>query len=424
MKKLPPGALGWAFYDWANSAFVLNIATVFFALHFRNYWSDQSGLALQRQAFAVAAAGLAVAILAPALGALADRTDSRKQYLGAFCFMGACAAVALAFVGPGRWQTAATVYVIATIGFYCANIFYDALLVNVSTEETRHWVSALGFSLGYLGSVLLFILMAVFYLHPGLLHLNSQEDAIKVVFVCVGVWWMLFALPLLKTVPEGKDERPAGSAQRFQGDGTRFLAVAGSICSHRQTLWFLLAYWFYIDGVNTIVHLAVGYGTALEISDLDLLATIVIVQVVGVPCALLFGALGQRYGARPFIFTGITVYLGVTLYAANLDSEPIRVFGVSVSKFYILGILIGLAQGGLQSLSRSYFANLIPDKSESAAYFGFYNMIGKTAAILGPVLMGGITALTGNPRSGVLAIAALFLVGGCFLLAVREEASV
>jgi UMF1 family MFS transporter len=368
----------------------------------------------------VATAGLIVALCAPALGALADRSNSRKRYLGVFCLTGAVAASTLAFIGPGKWQWASAVFVVATVGFYCANIFYDALLVNVSTKDNRHWVSAIGFSLGYFGSVLLLIIAAILYLRPDLANLPSPESAVKVTFLCVGVWWLIFALPLFLTVKEEStgQSQPLGAVFREAMGETR--EVARSILEHRQLLWFLLAYWFYIDGVNTIVHLAFGYGTALGVRDVDLLGTIVVVQVIGIPCALLFGSLGQRYGARPFIFAGIFIYIIVTLYAAAIDTEPVRVFGNDVSKFYLLGILIGVAQGGLQSLSRSFFANLIPEKRDAAAYFGFYNLVGKTAAILGPVIMGVTTATTGNPRNGALAIAILFLVGAGFLLAVRS----
>ena len=420
MKKLPRGALSWALYDWANSAYVLTVATVFFGIFFRQYWSDESDLALQRQAVAVALAGLVVAVFAPFLGALANYSGGRKLFLGIACSIGALSTIGLSAIGRGHWVLACCVYIIAMIGFYCANIFYDALLVEVSDDRNRHFISSLGFSLGYLGSVVLFIALIGLHQQPGVFGLHSQESAIKVSFVIVGIWWFVFALPLLRNVPETTTEKGRSARLAIRMGLRELIGIGRHIASQREILWFLIAYWFYIDGVNTIAHLAVSYGATVGITQIDLLVTIVLVQFVGVPCTLLFGWLGQQFGARRLIFVGIGVYLMVTAYAATLTSEPIRFAGLTLSKFYLLGFLIGLVQGGLQSLSRSFFTSLIP-AGESAAYFGFYNMVGKAAAIVGPALMGIATAATGNPRAGVFAISILFLAGACLLIAAKPR---
>ncbi len=422
MKKLPQGALSWAFYDWANSAFALTILAGFFGPFFKSYWTDGSSAALSWQGYTVSLASLIAALLAPFLGALADHGKARKRFLTFFMLVGSLASAGLALIKMGQWRLACVVYIIASIGFYCGNIFYDSLLPNVSSERNRHYVSGLGFSIGYFGSVLLFCLQVLAVIKPDLVGLPDSAAAIKLSFLSVAFWWILFSIPLLKNVPESEANSMEVTRMAIGESLNELKKTVSEIATRRPViLWFLLAYWFYIDGAYTLITMSTGYGAALGFSQTDLMGTLILVQFVGVPCALLFGWAGQRFGPRLFIFIAIVIYLGVTLFSSRLDVEPRMFFGKPVSEIYVLGLLIGLVQGGLQSLSRSLYITLIPVE-KAAAYFGLYNMVGKGAAILGPALLALTVQFTGSARAGPLAISLLFLLGASFLLKVKTVA--
>ena len=315
---------------------------------------------------------------------------------------------------------ASLAFIVGAVGFYCANIFYDSLLVDVSDRKNAHLISGLGYSLGYFGSVLLFIFIIINIQRAADLGPEKQIQATRFAFLCAAVWWMLFTIPLLVYVKEPKAGRQKPLGHVVGASLNQLKKTIGEISKNRTMLWFLIAYWFYIDGVNTIITMAVNYGKILGFETGDLLNTLILVQVVGVPFAMLFGWLGQRLGPTKLLHTGIIIYLGVTVYGSMLTLEPTRIFGYEISKIYILGFLIGSVQGGLQALSRSYFTTLIP-REKAAEYFGFYNMIGKSAALLGPVIMGSIALLSGEPRYGFLAVSLLFAAGGICLLQVGKR---
>jgi UMF1 family MFS transporter len=400
--------VSWALYDWANSAFATTVLAGFFPVFFQQYWSTgvDPTISTSRLGFANAIAGLTVAVLAPVLGAIADRTAGRKRQLVLWSLIGMIGTAALGFMGQGEWWWAAACFMMAAIGFNAANIFYDALLLDVAAEHELDQVSAFGYSLGYLGGGLLFAFNVLMTLQPGWFGLDNAAEAVQISFLTVAVWWFLFTLPLARNVRE----RPA--AVVTQGlfaaarDGLRELgSTLRHIASYREVSLFLVAYWLYIDGVHTIYTMAVDYGVALGLPSSSLLAALLLTQFVAFPSALALGWLGNRWGPKRGILLCIAVYLSATIYAYFLDSVP---------EFFGLAVVVGLVQGGIQSLSRSFFGRLVPE-GKGGEFFGFYNMMGKFASFIGPLLIATVALLTGDSRLSVSSLVVLFIVGGLVL---------
>jgi UMF1 family MFS transporter len=396
----------WALYDWANSAFATTIMAGFFPLFFKQYWS--AGLEVTDSTFALGVANsvssLVIVLSAPLLGAIADRGGRRKRFLAAFALVGIFLTAALYLVERGQWELAALLYALATIGFAGSLIFYDALLVSVARPERYDSVSAFGFAMGYIGGGLLFALNVTMVLNPGWFGLADEAEAVRWSFLTVSLWWLLFSLPLLMWVREPPAAgEPAKDAVRA---GLRqLMGTFREIRRLRMVFYFLLAYWFYIDAVDTIVRMAVDYGLSIGLESNSLITALLITQFVGFPAALLFGYFGGRFGPKRGIFVGLAVYVGVVLWATQMETE---------AEFYALAVIIGLVQGGVQALSRSLYARLIP-KDKCAEFFGFFNMLGKFAAVIGPVLVGWTSAVTGEPRFSLLVLLLLFALGAFFL---------
>jgi UMF1 family MFS transporter len=402
----------WAMYDWANSAFSTTVMAGFFPIFFKQYWSSGTDVHVStfHLGMANAIASITVAVLAPILGSMADRGGSRKRFLLCFCTLGATMTGLLFVVQKGDWLTAALFYVLAIIGFAGGNVFYDSLIVAVAPKPKLDFVSALGFSLGYLGGGILFALNVLMTLKPQLFGLPEAADAVRLSFLTVAVWWAVFTVPLLLFVREAKPTGPMGSASIIRGSFSQLLQTFREIRRFRTVFVFLVGYWLYIDGVDTVILMAVDYGLSLGFDYTVLIQALLITQFVGFPAAILFGWIGERIGTKTGIFIGLTVYIGVAVWGYLMQRQV---------EFYVLSVGVGLVQGGVQSLSRSYFARLIPE-GRSAEFFGFYNMLGKFAAILGPFLMGWVSIATGNPRYSIFAVIALFLAGGIVLYGVKE----
>lgn len=405
--------ISWAFYDWANSAFATTVMAGFFPIFFKNYWSAGADVAESTLRLGVANSfgSLVIVALAPVLGAIADQGGAKKKFLLFFTAMGVVMTGGLYFVEQGAWQWAVLLYVLASIGFSGGNVFYDALLVSVARKEKYDVVSAVGYSFGYLGGGLLFALNVAMTLWPQSFGLADAAQAVQVSFVMVALWWTLFCIPVMLFVhePRGAETRPV--AQWVVGGLRQLRATFHEIRQLRVVLTFLIAYWCYIDAVDTIIRMAVDYGLSLGFKAESLIVALLITQFVGFPAALVFGKLGERFGAKSGLFIAIGVYIAVTLWAMRMDQ---------VYEFYILAAVIGLVQGGVQSLSRSLYARLIP-ADKAAEFFGFYNMLGKFAAVLGPALMGAVGMLTGSPRASLWAVVGLFVVGAAVLYFVDEE---
>ncbi|HIF28139.1 MAG TPA: MFS transporter [Candidatus Marinimicrobia bacterium] len=407
MKENKRAVWSWAFYDWANSAYSTTVMAGFFPLFFKEYWADphnpsQSTFYL---GMANSIASLVVAALAPLLGSIADQGSAKKKFLTFFAFLGVIMTGGLWMVAQGNWQMAVLFYVIATIGFASGNVFYDALLPGLASEERVDAVSSLGFGLGYLGGGLLFLVNVFMYLKPEIFGIPDGATAIKLSFLSVAVWWAVFTIPLILFVPEPKNYENIDFNNAIRMGWVQLVQTFKEIRNMKVVGTFLLAYWFYIDGVDTIIRMAVDYGMSLNFPGESLIIALLIVQFVAFPAALIYGWLASKIGAKTGIMVGITAYSFITL---------LGYFMTEAWHFYVLAILIGLFMGGIQALSRSLYTRIIPPE-KSAEFFGFYNMLGKFAAIIGPALMGTIALVTGSARLSILSILLLFILGAFFL---------
>jgi UMF1 family MFS transporter len=407
----------WALYDWANSAFATTVMAGFFPVFFKAYWSSDvdASLSTFRLGVTSSLASGAVVVLAPTLGAIADASGSAKRFLLAFAGLGVSATAALYVVPQGGWLAAATLFAFASVGFMGGNAFYDSLLVSVASEGRRDRVSALGYALGYLGGGLLFAAQVASTLWPEEFGFRDAAAAVRVAFPTVAAWWAVFALPLFLFVRAPGPTSMAGpGALAAVAAGARQLADTFRHARRlRAPFVFLAAYFLYIDGVDTVIRMAVDYGMSIGLDSTDLIKALLITQFVGFPAALVFGRLGERIGPKRAIFMAIAVYVGVTIWAAMMRSE---------AEFYALAVVIGLVQGGIQALSRSFYTRLIP-VDRAAEFFGFYNMLGKFAAVAGPLLVGGVSLLTGSPRWSILALLVLFGAGALLLTRVRVSSA-
>tara|TARA_R110000787_G_scaffold42983_14_gene105372 strand:+ start:579 stop:1859 length:1281 start_codon:yes stop_codon:yes gene_type:complete len=399
----------WACYDWANSTFATTVLVGLFPVLFNSYYAagvDPGLSTFYLAVFGNAAAAFVVMMLAPTLGVIADRRGLKKHFLAAFTGLGIAATCGLFFVGEGQWGLAIFLFSLACVGFFGGLGFYDALLVSVANPSERDRVSAFGYGLGYLGGGLLFLFNVWMVLNPQVLGIPDKATAVKIAFVSVGLWWLLFSLPLFLRVPESQTVN-AGSSMGW----SELAATLKQILGMKPVMTFLLAYWLYIDAVGTVAQMAVDFGIKLGFASDSLIKAILIVQFVSFPAALIFGWIGQRYGARRGIYLGLAVYIGLTCWAWFMQSER---------DFYLMAATVGLVQGGVQSLSRSYFASLIPADA-SGQFFGFYNMLGKFAAVLGPLVVGFTAWLTGNPRLALFTLIFFFVAGAILLSRVKES---
>jgi UMF1 family MFS transporter len=406
--------ISWALYDWANSAFATTVMAGFFPIVFKQFWSEgvPATESTFRLSMANSIASLVVALLAPLVGAIADKGGARVKLLALFTVLGASMTAGLYLVGQGEWMAAVFLYVAASIGFWGGNQFYDSLITDVSEPDEYDLVSGFGFSLGYLGGGVLFAVNVVMVTQPELFGIETVGRALQLSFLSVGVWWLLFTIPLLMNVREKRAAPPLPMLQAIGAGARELIHTVRHLRGDRTLLYFLLAYWFYIDGVNTIMKMAVDYGLSIGLAQSSLIAALLLVQFVGFPAALAFGWLGKRIGARTGIFIAIGVYGAASIYAYFLDSEL---------EFFGLAIVIGLVQGGIQSLSRSLYGRLVPP-GRAGEFFGFYNLMGKAASILGPLLTGVVALLTRDSRLAIVSISILFVIGALFLRKVPKDA--
>jgi UMF1 family MFS transporter len=378
---------------------------------FKDYW--QVGVAdvtsNLRLSWANSLASVIIILIAPLLGAVADRAGRRKAALAAFASLGVLATAILAQVPGGQWLAAAALFVAATVGWLGANIFYDALLTGVAPAPRWHAVSGFGFALGYLGGGLLFLGCALAAMRPATFGFNGTTDAALAGFTATAIWWAIFALPLFRFVPEPAAGGAAGRGAWSEGwDQLRYTLT--HLRRYRPILVFLIAYWCYIDGIHTVIRMALAFGQSIGFGTNDLIIALLVVQFVGFPAALAYGHLGQRFGARRGIYAGLAVYTGICVWGFFVES---------IWEFYAIAVLVGLVQGGVQSLSRSFYARLIPP-AESGQFFGFYNLLGKFATLIGPPLFGLFGHWFGDARYSILSLILLFGIGAVLLAFVRE----
>jgi len=403
-------SIAWALYDCGNSAFALSAIAVLFPLFLGSYWSvgADGAVVTARLAWTTAAASFVVLVAAPILGALADSGGLRKRLLFMLGLIGALATAALGAVPEGQWQPALLCFFVGSIGFYSANVFYDSLIVEVSKPEHYGMVSALGYSLGYVGSALLLSVQIWMMTSPDTFGFASVSPIVRIAFVAVGIWWFVFMLPLMFRVTE-PPARAVEGAPLIESAYRSLLDTVRHVRRYRQVVLFLTAYTLYIAGVFTVIFMAVNFGQRLGFEQVDLVKALLLTNFIGFPATLVFGWVGDRIGAKSATYIGLLVYASVAISA---------VFLKDVSQFYIMAALIGLVQGGVQSMSRSLYASLIP-AGRSAEFFGFYNMLTKLATVLGPVVVGIGTWISDDPKAVLVALLPLYIVGGLLLTRVR-----
>jgi len=407
--------LSWAFYDWANSAFSTTVIVGFFPIFFKQYWSIDAevGESTFWLGTANSIASVLVAILAPVLGTVADKGSLKKKHLVAFAGLAIVMTGVLPFVAAGNWQIALLIYIMAITGFSGANVFYDALIVDVCEKDKYERVSAIGYSLGYLGGGLLFALNVAMVLSPTSFGLADSSEGVKYSFATVAVWWAVFTIPLILFVKE--PVRPDVN-YTWSLIKSAFSQLANTFRNIRQlkvVFLFLLAYWLYIDGVYTVNKMAVAYGIDIGIKSDTLITALLITQFIGFPSAYLFGIVGEKFGPKKAIYPGLFIYTVAIVWGYFMTSSW---------EFYFLAGAIGIAIGGVQALSRALYAKIIP-ADKAGEFFGFYNALGKLSSIIGPVLMGSIGLITGSARAGILVAALLIISGGILLFFVDDSSN-
>jgi UMF1 family MFS transporter len=399
-------------YDWANSAFALSVLAVLFPLVLRNHWSveDSAVQVTARLAWITFAASVVVCVTAPLFGTIADAGGFRKKFLFVLAVLGAVMTAALGFVEAGDWQLALGVYLLASVGYYSSTVFYDSLLVDVTEPRYYSFVSTLGFSLGYLGGALLLALHLWMVKSPSTFGLENATDAFSWAFISVGVWWLVFLVPLLFLVTE-KHSPIEVSSGAVRAAYQELKSTLREIGKYRNVTIFLAAYWLYVGGVFTIIVMAVDYGKRLGFADQDLVFALLVTNLAGFPATLLYGLAAQRFGPKAGIYFALAIYVGACLWGMVMTT---------FNEFMIMAIIIGCVQGGVQGLSRSLYASLIPP-GQPGEFFGFYNMTTKFAHVLGPAMVGIAAMLSDNPKWVLLVLMPLFFCGALLLALVREK---
>ena len=402
----------WALYDWANSVFYTTVMAGFFPIFFKQYWSSGADAALstERLGWVLAVSGFLLAVLSPTLGVISDKKRMKKTLLFSAMILGCLCTIGLFFAPQGDWATAAILYGTALFMASASAVFYDSLLISVCSEDQYDFVSSLGYSLGYLGGGLLFTLNVIMTLYPQMFGIQDKAMAVRISFLLVAVWWFVFTLPLMKNVPEpASDVSTKGIAELTVETMNELKHLFLDIFRNKNLFYFILGYWFYIDGVYTVMTMAVDFGLALGFDSSDLIKALLITQFIGFPSAYLFGTLSKKISSQKLILLGLGVYF-VTIIGASQMSRAWH--------FYALAFIIGLCQGGVQALSRALFAHLIP-AGKSGEYFGFFNMLGKFASVLGPLLVAVFARFTQDSRQTILSLLILISAGAFYLFKVK-----
>jgi len=404
-----PQARAWASYDWANSAMVTVVVTAVFPVYYSTALADGLEPAAAKRAFlfATTASLLLSALLGPVLGAHADARGRRKQLLGLSMGVGALAVASLALCGVGDWRGALVAFAIANLGATVSFVFYDSLLPFVGRPADLDRISTAAYGVGYLGGGLALLVCATLVGNPGLLGLADSGAAVRTSFVIVAVWWLVFSIPLLRGVPEPP---PAGGAPI--GAFRQLASTFRELARHRQALLVLAAFLVYNDGIVTIIRMAGMFAEERGLEPDFILKVLLLVQFVALPAAFLYGWFARRVGTRPAILAGVAAYAGITALAAWMTTP---------GHFIALALCVALVQGGVQALSRSLFASMVPPE-RSAEFFGLFGVAEKFASILGPLVLALATYAFGNSPLSVLCLLPFFLVGGLILTRVDVEA--
>ena len=409
--KLTQEEKNWVLYDVGNSAFTLLITTIV-PIYF-NYLAGNAGLSdvdyLAYWGYAASLATLLVAFMGPVCGSLADTKGYKKPIFVISLIVGAVGCISLGFAK--NWLVFLVIYLIAKVGYSGSLIFYDSMLPDVTESERMDEVSSKGYAFGYIGSCIPFVVSLVIVLGAGAIGI-TMELAMGIAFFITAAWWVLMTFPLLKTYRQKHyvEKKKGAVKESFVRLGRTFCNVK----KEKKVFLFLLAFFFYIDGVYTIIDMATAYGSALGLDSTGLLLALLVTQIVAFPFAILFGRLAQKYKAEKLIMVCIAAYFGIALFAVFLTNQV---------QFFILAIFVGMFQGGIQALSRSYFSRIIP-ASQSGEFFGLMDICGKGAAFMGTAIVSAVSQITGSMNAGVGMISVLFVIGFLiFRCAVKAEGS-
>lgn len=417
MKKPPiytRKEFSWILYDVANSPFVLIMITTMMPVFYKEIAAGDMAAATSTATwgYANSLAALTVGLLSPLLGSFADYPKRKKMFFSFFFLLGIISLCFLLFSKPGAWLYVLVFFILGRIGWSGTDLFYNSFLIDVTSKSRMDTISTAGYAFGYIGSVPPFILFAALVLlYPSEAGYSISMKAAFLTIIIVALWWLLFTFPFFFKVKQRYSLPPS---QRPLTDGfSRLYKTIKEIKGNKKLFMFLLAYFFYIDGVDTIISMSMAYGQDINLSTTVLIAVILFIQVLAFPFALLYGILAKKIGARRMIFVGIGVYAiitAVSFFLSEIDNPKNREL-----MFWLLAFLVATSMGGIQALSRSLFAANIP-KEKSAEYFGFYNIFGKFSAVIGPAMLGFVGELFGHSRYGILSLFILFILGWFFLM--------
>lgn len=407
LRSLSKRERSWVLYDVGNSAYVMLAATLI-PIYFSAI-AEPGSSAVVAWGYATTVASLALALLMPFLGSLADLKGNKKKFLAGTIGTGA---VSLAVMGvPGNAMVFLVIYVFSSVMLNASLVFYDAFLVDATEQDRYDEVSSQGYAWGYIGSCIPFIVCLVIVLFGSSFGIG-QLDGIRISFVITAVWWLAFSVPVLRDVHQTHFK--AREAHLFRHTLKGLAGTCKKIARDKRLLMFMLAFFFYIDGVHTIITMSTSYGTDLGIDSMQLVLALLVTQFVAFPSAIAYGRLAGRFGTKRMLLIAVFAYFCITLFAAF--------FLRSAVEFWVLAVCVGLFQGGIQALSRSEFGKLIP-KENANEYYGFFDIFGKYATIMGTLLVSVFTQLTGSSSYGVLSVAVLFIVGFVLLWKMPEEAA-
>ena len=403
----------WAMYDWANSAVQTTIIAAVFPIFFQKVAAAgiPGPVATARFAWASTWAILIVAVVAPLLGAVADRAPVKKQFLAVFLAIGAVATALMFFITSGAWLFALVLFVIVNVGVAGSIVFYESLLPHIASEDELDRVSTAGYALGYLGGGVLLAINIAMMTWPSAFLLPGREVAVRASLASVAVWWVLFSIPLFRQVQEPPQRAHAGTIDGPLAAARQLVQTLRELRQYRQAFMLLLAFLLYNDGIQTIIRMATTYGTEIGIDENAMIGALLLTQFVGVPFGFLFGFLASRIGAKPAVFLGLAVYSAISVLGYFMRTS---------THFFALALAVGMVQGGTQALSRSLFASMIP-KEKSSEFFAFFGVFERYAGVLGPAVFAWVVARSGSSRSAILSVIAFFVIGAAILSFVNVE---
>jgi len=414
------------FYDWANSVYATNIMAAIFPIYFASVCKAQDVSGDQMWGYGTAIATLIVALTAPILGAVGDYKGMKKKLFSTFLVIGVLFTLSMAFVDQWQWMLVG--YVLSYIGFTGANLFYDSFLTDVTTPERMDRVSSSGYALGYIGGSTIPFIVSILIVTSSFGKADPAA-AVKIAVVITAIWWAVFSIPILKNVHQVHYlETP--KKELVRNTFRSILMTAKELFKNRSIFVFILAYFFYIDGVNTVIHMATAYGSTLGLDTTGMILALLVTQFVAVPCSLLFSVFAKKFGSIRMILFAVCMYIIICLVGfymgITIEQAPPQgaahdaALATSQILFWLMAALVGTVQGGIQALSRSYFGKLIPPE-RSNEFFGFFDIFGKFAAVIGPLLYSVLAAASGSSAVGILSVSALFIAALIILVAGRKH---